>query len=192
MVYFQQIFSAFIEKSREVLSHLNWVDLIAIIIVVRTLYIGVRKGLLIEMFKLAGFSLGIFLAVTQFRQWGAALSEKSALPLQESEVISFLALLAMVYSATLILRLLFVRLFSGQTIGWWPRLAGGCVGVLRGCLVVLFLVVLTLAFSSEGYVAESIQAKSFLVPSLLEGGKHLYQAIHRLSDNFVIETVKSL
>ena len=193
MVYFQQISSAFLEKAQEILSYMNWVDLVGIIIVMRTLYIGIRKGLLIEIFKSFGLGAGIFVAVTQYRRWGVGLSEKTILPLRGAEIFAFVALFVMVSGAFLLLRFLVAKVATVQIHGVWNRIGGGALGFCRGCMWLIVLEVTALCLTpTTGYITQSIQERSFFGPSLLTGGKVTYQIAHRASTSFTIESFEEI
>lgn len=188
MVYFQQFAGVFVEKTKEILSHLNWVDLIGVAVVTRTIYFGLKKGLLIEIFKFLAFGVGVFTAVTQYKTWGAFLSERSRVPLRESEVFAFLAIFAVIYWISFLLRHLFVKVATVQIRGVWDRMAGGVLGFCRGCAWMIFLAVMVLCWTpATGYLAQSIRERSFFGPSLLKGGGFTYQIANQFSTSFAIE-----
>lgn len=193
MIYLQELLTAFLERFKLFLAQLNWVDLVGIVVVTRTLYIGLQKGLLIEIFKVFALGGGLVVAVTQYRRWGALLSEKIAFPLPVVEGVTFLLLFLLGYWALLLIRFLFMKIVTVQIGGVWDRVGGGLVGLLRGCL---WLVVLEGAFlcltPTSGYVAQSIREKSFFGPHLLAGGKATYQIANRTSTSFTIEKFEQL
>ena len=193
MIYLQGFSTALWGKSKEVLAHLNWMDLVGIIVVVRTFYSGIRRGLLIEIFKFSGFAVGIFFAVTQYRTWGAVLSERNVFPLREAEVFAFIAIFSVVYGASFLLRLLFVKVATVQIRGAWDRIGGGILGFSRGCLWMIFLEVTALCLSqTTGYLTQSIRERSFFGPSVLKGGEISYQMAHRASSSFAIEKFEKI
>ena len=193
MVYFQDFTVLFLGKAKEILSRLNWVDLVGIIVVIRTFYIGIRKGLLIEIFKVAGFSVGLFVAVTQYRSWSAVISEKSILPPREAEILTFAVIFALGYATACLLRFLFTKMATVQIRGAWDRIGGGVVGFGRGCLWMMVLEVGALCLNpTTGYLSQSIRERSFLGPSLLVGGKAAYQVANHFSSRFTIEKVEAI
>lgn len=193
MVYLHHFFSTFLGKAKEILSYLNWVDLIGIIVVIRTFYIGIRKGLLIEIFKFSGFAVGIFIAVTQYRAWGATLSERELFPLPQAEIVAFLAISGLVYASSMVLRFLVGKVATIQIRGAWDRLGGGLLGFARGCFWMMVLEVTALCFASTtGYLAQSIREKSFFGPSLLTGGKVTYQVTNQFSTSFAVEKFEKI
>ena len=193
MVYFHHLLTLFLGQKKEILSRLNWFDLIGIIVVIRTFYIGIRRGLFIEIFKVIGFGVGLFVAVTHYRAWGAVISEKSVLSLREAEVLTFGVIFALGYGVSFLLRFLLTKIGTVQIRGAWDRIGGGVVGLARGCLLMVFLEVATLCLSpASGYVSQSIQERSFFGPSLLSGGKVTYQVANQFSSSFTIEKVEAI
>ncbi len=193
MIYFQHFLTFFLGKTKEILAQLNWVDLIGIIIVVRTFYIGIRQGLLIEIFKVTGFGIGLFMAVTHYRNWGAVIAEKSVLPLWEAEVLTFGVIFVVGYGIFFLLRLLLMKMMTLQIRGAWDRIGGGVVGLARGCLVMIFLEVTALCLAAPtGYLSQSIRERSFFGPPLLTGGKVTYQVANQFSSSFTIEKVEAI
>ncbi|MBI4436834.1 MAG: CvpA family protein [Candidatus Omnitrophica bacterium] len=185
MVYLHEFFSSLLRGTKDFLSHLNWVDLIVLIIVVRTIYIGFKKGLFIEIFKCFGLGTSIFFAVTQYQAWGGVFSEKLNWPLQGGEVLAFVSFFAACYLLSVLLRILVEKIATVQIRGAWDRVGGGVVGLGRGCLWVIFLEAIAL-FLTSGYLAQSIQEKSFFSPHLLTGGRASYQMVHRVTSSFAV------
>jgi len=186
VIYLHDFFSNVLNVAREFLSQLNWVDLIAIVIVARTIYIGVRRGLLIEIFKFLGFGAGLYLAVTQYKGWGAVLSERMTWSPDWAGKIAFLAIFILCYGAIVFLRMALEKIATIQINGAWNRIGGALLGFGRGCLWVIVLEVVAVSLTSR-YVAQSVRDKSFFGPSLLVGGKLTYQGLNRISSSFVIE-----
>ena len=193
MVYLQESATLFLGKAKEILSRLNWVDVIGIIVVIRTFYIGIRRGLLIEIFKIAGFGVGLFIALTQYRSWSEVISEKSILPIREAEVLTFLVIFALGYGITSLVRFILMKAATFKIPGGWDRIGGGLLGFGRGCLWLIFLEVTALCLSPmAGYLSQSIRERSFFGPSLLSGGKVTYQVANRFSSRFTSEKVEAI
>jgi len=185
MVYLHEFFTTFLRGTKDFLSHLNWVDLFVLIIVVRTFYIGFRKGLFIEIFKWFGLGAGIFFAVTQYHAWGAVFSERFKWPLRGAEVLVFISFFVGCYALAVVFRIIVEKIATVQIHGAWDRLGGGFLGLGRGCLWVIFLEATVLCFTS-GYLAQSIQEKSFFSPPLLKGGRVTYQIVQRVTSSFAV------
>lgn len=193
MVYFQHFLTLFLGKTKEILAQLNWVDIVGIIVVIRTFYIGIRQGLLIEIFKVTGFGIGLFMAVTQYRNWGAVIAEKSVLSPWQAEVVTFGVIFVVGYGLFFLLRLFVMKMMTLQIRGAWDRIGGGMVGLARGCLVMIFLEVTALCLAAPaGYLSQSIRERSFFGPSLLTGGKVTYQVANHVSSSFTIEKVEAI
>jgi len=191
MVYLQEFFSSFWGRTKDIISYLNWVDLLVIIIVARSVYIGIKRGLFIEIFKFSALVVGIYVAVTQYQAGAALLEERFSFRVAEGTV--GMGLFALVYCGVTFLRFLIGKVRMPEPPGAGGRLVGGGLGFCRGCA--WFVVLGTLALSltpPSGYLAESLREKAFLGAPLLEGGEVVYRFTHRLSTSFTIDSFETV
>jgi len=188
MVYFHRLSATLVEKGSAFFSHLNWFDLIVIIIVMRSIYIGIRKGLFIEIFKMLSLGLGIFVAMTQSGRLGEWASGWSPLPLPEARILLFFLLFVGIYGGMAVIRFLLMRLITAEAPTLWQRIGGSILGLCRGWLWMIFLGASIVYFAPpSSYLFQSIQKESFFGPSLLSGGKGIYRFVQRMTTSSNLE-----
>lgn len=133
-------------KFTPLIKQLNWVDIFILILIIRITYIGIKRGLVTELFKILGTILSIFLSMHYYPKLGNFIHERSPLPLGFADFISFLALVIMGHLFFLMLRttfLLLVRIEPQNILNKW---GGLILGILRGLLAVsLFISILCLS-----------------------------------------------
>ena len=186
MVYLTQLVTTLWEAAKAVLSKLNWVDIVILIILLRTGYIGIRRGLFIEIIKTVGLVAGLGVAVTQHVSIGKEIFLRLNLGQTLSQGIAFLGIFLITYVAVLILGIGLQKLLKIEAHGFWDRFWGAWAGLGRGLVVAACL--LTGSFlAGSGYLEESIENRSLLAPMLVKGGSVVYASLHHFSASFTIE-----
>ncbi len=74
----------------ELINKINWLDVLVFLLFIRTLAIGIKRGLIVEFFKLLGVLTAIVISLHYFSRLGAFLNSKSPLPLEFADFISLL------------------------------------------------------------------------------------------------------
>jgi uncharacterized membrane protein required for colicin V production len=135
----------------DILKQFNWVDIVVIILLLRIGYIAFKNGLLIELFKLLGTTLAIYLALhyyTTFSDWInqrlPILREK--VPFEFLDFLSFLALAILGYLIFVLLRSMFYRVINKieavpQLNHWGGLVLGLARGILFNSLIIFMLVI---------------------------------------------------
>jgi membrane protein required for colicin V production len=94
---------------------MNWLDIVILVILVITVFLGLKAGLIKMVISLAGLILGIFMAGRLYQ----ALADK---------------LSVMIVAA--IVAWLLTKLISAITLGWVNRLGGALVGLLIAAIFI--------------------------------------------------------
>ena len=137
----------------------NWVDVIAVTLLIRTGYIGFQLGLAAELIKLVGLTMGFFVGFRIYQGWGDVIARNSFLSIEWAAALALTILVVVVYLAvTRILR------FFGNLVevNFQDRLsqAGGLfAGLFRGVLMMSVILVVGLQLPSP-YLQASIQEHS--------------------------------
>jgi uncharacterized membrane protein required for colicin V production len=150
------------------------VDLLAVIIVVRSTYVGPRRGFFGELFYILGFYLAIIASV-HFYPFGSNFINKYLyIPLNISDLISFLIIISCVYFAVkssygLLQKLIRIEIFPAinNIIG---LLLGFCKGFIISALLILIMLLVPVS-----YITDSVKAKSLFSPFLIKTGVALYK-----------------
>ena len=116
-------------------NRINWVDVLAVILLVRMGYIGFRLGLGAELLKLAGLVTGFFAGFRYYQQAGDWLAQKSFL---STEWASVVAMGLIVLSSYFVVTRVFRVLEKVVQISFEKRLnqvGGMLAGMGRGLLI---------------------------------------------------------
>ena len=186
MVYFTQLITTLWEGAKGFLSELNWVDIVILTLLLRTGYIGIRKGLFIEIMKSAGLGAGFIVSTTQHVRIGNEISQRLNLDQTLSQGLAFFGVLFITYVAVRLFGLGLRKLFKIEAHGFWDCFWGAWAGLVRGTAVATCLLTGGLLLGS-GYLAESIENRSLLAPWLVKGGSAVYTSLHHFSASFALE-----
>ncbi len=143
----------------EILKKLNWVDLVILIIFLRVVWIGIRAGLSIELFKFLGTISAAYIALHYFTLLSDSLKHilpftiKTA-PIEFIDFLSFIILVIISYLIFAALRMLFYRFLKMEAVPALSRWSGLILGILRGVLLTS-LIAFMLVISSISYLKNS-------------------------------------
>lgn len=160
----------------EVFQRLNWVDIFVVILLIRTSYIGARTGLSVELFKLIGILVGLYLAMRFYSNLGGWITSKIALPTELADGLSFLILIfasiiSLKYVGVILSKV--VKLTFAERFDKW----GGFIsGLLRGA-VLLSLIFMFLGILQIDYFTKSIEERSLTGPYIKRITPQAYRVI---------------
>jgi membrane protein required for colicin V production len=145
------------------MGDLNYLDILAILILLLSVLTAAAKGLMLELLSLASVIVGLFLAAMFYPRLASMLG---MVGIDGDLVASFLAFV-MIFIGTLIAGAIVSgavnRVLKHLHLKWMDRLLGGAFGLLRGYLInsVVFLA-LTAFQMKQDLLAESKLAEFFL------------------------------
>lgn len=128
----------------ELLSKLNWVDVLVIIVFLRSIYIGLKRGLIVEFFKLLGVIVAIVVSFHYYSHIADFLNAKSPLPLDLADFVSLLFLSALIIVLFKFIRDGFNVLVKAEVKSFFDKFAGFILSLLRAfslsslTLIILF------------------------------------------------------
>lgn len=161
----------------DVLSRANWVDLLVVIICLRTIYISFQDGLSREIFPLFGSILSLVLALHLYTKIGSAVH--TAVGIIPLSILNLAGFITMILAAGIVLKLLRVVVDAVIKVTWHPlieKFGGVIVGVLKGA-VVSSTVLVMLALVPLSYLQASIKDKSLSGMFFLRLGPGIYRAV---------------
>ena len=148
---------------------MNWLDIALGLIVLLSVFAGLRKGLSREIIGLAASILGLVLATWFYRTAGARLE-----PYVSSQWLASLGGFLLIFFGVMILGALLSAVIGGllKTIGLSPidRLLGALFGMARGLLFCFGIVTLLIAFlpaEKPGSLPQAV-LQSRMAPYLIE------------------------
>lgn len=164
----------------EAFHRINWVDVLIVILLIRTSYIGAKTGLSTEIFKIVGVLLGLYFGIKYYSVVGSWMSSKISLPQEVSEGAAFLIL---VLVSMLSLKLVtwglekIVKLTFADKLNKW---GGFIIGLLRGGIV-LSLLFMFFGIIQVDYLVKSVEERSLTGPLVQKIAPVTYQAITEAS-----------
>ena len=164
----------------EVFQRINWVDVLIVILLFRTSYIGARNGLSEEIFRIIGVLLGLFLSIKFYSPLGSRINSTISLPQEFIDGATFLILILL---SMLSLKLIslgltkIVKLAFADKIDKW---GGFIVGLFRGA-VLMSLLFMLFSIIQVDYLVKSVEERSLTGPYVEKIAPNVYQAIARTS-----------
>ncbi len=148
---------------------MNWLDITLGLIILLSVFAGLRKGLSREIIGLAASILGLILAIWFYRTAGAHLQQYVS-----SQWLASLGGFLLIFFGVLIAGAVLSAAIGGllKTVGLSPvdRLLGGVFGLARGLLFCFGTVTLLIAFlpsSNPGQLPQAV-LQSRMAPYLIE------------------------
>jgi membrane protein required for colicin V production len=146
------------------LSHMNWLDIVIIILLIGSVIGGIMNGLIKSIFGLAGLIAGVILAgrfyVSLADHLGFISNDNTA------RVVAFILIFVFICVIAALLGLIFSKILSAISLGWINRFLGGLLGLLIGAIAIAaILVILTKYAGISDTVARSALG-TFLVDKL--------------------------
>ena len=164
----------------EVFHRINWIDILVVILLFRTSYIGARTGLSEEIFRIIGILLGLFFSIKYYSALGSRINASIALPQELIDGITFLILILL---SILTMKLVslglakIVKLAFADKIDKW---GGFIVGLFRGA-VILSLLFTLFGILQVDYLVKSVEERSLTGPYIEKIASNVYQVIARTS-----------
>jgi len=159
----------------DILTHTNWVDVLVLIIVLRTSYVAFQEGLSHEIFPLIGNLVIVVASLHYYAKLGSFFSEN--LVKMPPSIADFLSFLILVIGIGLLFRVIKVLLDMIIKVEWHPlleRLGGMVFGVARA-FIAASLVLMILALVPLPYLQRSIRDRSLTGPYVLGVGPYIYE-----------------
>ncbi|MFZ5979633.1 MAG: CvpA family protein [Candidatus Zixiibacteriota bacterium] len=154
---------------------MNWIDGVLIALLLVSIIIGSKKGLIRELMAFAVFFVAIIISVNyidNFAVW--VYNQVGGSPLI-SAFLSFVILLALSYAAFKLLGLLFYKVAAIKNTGKRDQMGGALIGFLRGWLAIGFLTMLVFLLPMPDTFYTSFEASFFgptvakTIPLIYEG-----------------------
>lgn len=142
-------------------SQFNWIDILIIICSLRMCYIGLKRGMGIELFKLLNLVFCSFVVFHYYFALGEFIHNKiPALPVEPAIIFSYIVLITII---TILFRILREGVFvfvKTETIGSFSKYLGLFLGFIRGILISA-LIIFGLMVSTIHYFELSARTSFF-------------------------------
>lgn len=143
----------------EYILKINWVDIIILILLLRTSYVGFIQGLSYEILTLIGIITAVVLAIHNYKHVGRFFINHLNLPVEFSNFLSFLILVFGVIVIFRYIRNIFYRYAKLEIFPTLEKFGGLIFGFIRGCIFAS-LVLLILSLMPNDYIRKSIHEGS--------------------------------
>ncbi len=173
---------------------MNWIDAILIVLLLASVIIGSKKGLIRELMAFVIFFVAIIFSVNyvdNFAVWVYNLLGGSPLV---SAFLSFVFLLAISYAVFKVLGLLFYKVAALKQTGRKDQMGGALIGFLRGWVTIGFLTFLVFLFPLPSQFYDSFEA-SFFGPAVAKTIPLIYEGtspIHPQNPDFMEKIERTL
>lgn len=162
----------------DLISRVNWVDVLFLIIILRSIYVGAHRGFFTELFNVLGVGIAIVLSIHFYSPAAGLLLKYLFIPLNISNLIAFALVALCVYFLfqlveAVIKKLVKVEILpaSNKVIS---KVGGPVIGFCKGIAVSIF-VFLVLLLIPIGYVINAAKTNSLSGEFFSQAAVTLYQ-----------------
>jgi len=161
-----------------IISKLNWIDILLLICILRMGYVGLKRGLFIEIFKILNVLVCCFVTFHFYSSVGQLINSKlPPLPLDAAKIFSYTALCIIITLIFSIIREAIVVILRIETPTNIIKFLGAVLGVLRG-VIISGLIIFGLYISTIHYLEMSARV-SFLGQKVVMVPTKIYESIFR-------------
>ncbi len=156
------------------MTYISWVDLLVIIVVLRSTYVGSQRGFFGELFHIFGICLVIVFSIHFYTPVSNFLNQYLFIPLNIAYIIGFLIVTIVIY---LIFKCIYGFLRKVIKIEAFPvinKIGGSVLGFCKGFAIATFLIFIML-LTPIRYITESAKTKSSFAPFFIKAGTLLYE-----------------
>ena len=161
-----------------ILKRCNWLDVFVLIIFFRISYIAIINGLAVELFKLLGTLLAVYLSLHYYTPLADFIGNRLNLKSTPKELLSLLIFITLVISGYLvfvILRKIFSRFIMLEPLPNLNKWGGFFFGIARFILCISLIMYL-FVISPSGYLRHSFN-NSFSGRHLLKAAPGAYSSL---------------
>ena len=156
------------------LQHLNWIDLLVAAFVARAIYIGIKRGFVVELFKLVGTIAALYITLHFCTVFSKILHEKLHLQVALSDILSFGFLWGTITLTAKLVRDTLLMLVHIEPQGILNKWGGLVLSIFRGILLASLTLVyleVTNVESFQKYIRDSVTGKRLvrIAPDMYEG-----------------------
>ena len=161
------------------IDRINWVDVLAVILLVRMGYIGFRLGLGAELLKLAGLTSGFFAGFRYYQQVGDGLAQNTFLSVEWASVLALGAIVIASYFLVTRAARLLEKLVQVNFEKKVNQIGGLLAGLTRGLLVSSVILVACQQLPAPA-MQESIRENSLSGPLVSKMAPAVYDQLREL------------
>ena len=173
---------------------MNWIDGVLIILLLVSVIVGSKKGLIREFMAFVVFFAAIIVSVNYIDNFAVWVYERLGGSPLISAFLSFAILLALTYAVFKILGILFYKIANIKQTGRKDQMGGALIGFLRGWVAIGFLSFLTFLLPMPDAFYTSYES-SFFGPAVAKTIPLMFEStakIHPNNPNFMEQIERTL
>ncbi|MFH0764389.1 MAG: CvpA family protein [Candidatus Omnitrophota bacterium] len=158
----------------DIITRLNWVDILIVIIMLRTSYVAFQDGLSHEIFPLIGAFLSLVLSLAYYKKIAFIISQNiGGMPISISSFMSFVIIFAAVIFVFKLVRLVFDKIIK---VTWHPLIEkfGGLLAGAVKASIITSAILIALVLLPLSYLKWSITDRSLIGMYFLKVGPSIY------------------
>lgn len=173
---------------------MNWIDGILIVLLLASVIVGSKKGLIRELMAFIVFFTAIIVSVNYIDDFAVWVYSKLGGSPLISALLSFVILIAVSYAVFKILGLLFYKVANIKQVGRRDQMGGALIGFLRGWVTVGFLTLLVFLIPMPNNFYVAFESSFFgpavakTIPLMFDGTSKL----HPQTPDFMSQMEKTL
>jgi len=140
---------------------MNWLDIVILIVLVISIVMGIRAGVIKVLFTLAGGIIGVVLAGRFSDSLGSKLTFISSV--STAKIVAFVVILVVVLIIAAILAFVIKKIASLVLLGWIDKLGGGVLGLVLGAIFCAALLTMWVKFQGGSGTVTSSAISRFLI-----------------------------
>lgn len=157
-------------RAMGIITRINWVDVVAVIIMLRISYVAFHDGLSREIFPLIGSIITLTVSLYYYKKIASSIAGMPA------ELLNFLAFVVLIIAIGFICKLIKFILDKIIKVTWHPlieRLGGLFAGIARAAIITC-IVVTAISLMPLSYLQHSVRERSISGMYFLKIGPYIY------------------
>jgi len=159
-----------------VLQKINWIDLLVVILLVRSSYVGFTKGFGWELFRFIGYISTVIATVYYYEYASQLIGDYFPVVYSFSNLLSFTGVYLVILFIFKFVNILIEKVIKIETVSGVERLGGLLLGFLRGTIFTSFLLI-SLVFTPIPYFEKSIKERSYTGQVIIKVAPFVYEKI---------------
>ena len=159
-----------------VLQKINWIDLLVVILLVRSSYVGFTKGFGWELFRFIGYVSTVVATVYYYEYASQLIADYFPVVCSFSNLLSFTGIYIIILLIFKFINILIEKIIKIETVSGIERAGGFLLGFLRGAIFTSFLLI-TLVFTPIPYFEKSIKERSYTGQVVIKVAPFVYEKI---------------
>ena len=161
------------------LNQINWIDIVVLIILIRTSYVGLSRGITKDFFSFLAIVVATCLSIHYYEKLAGFLAGHLDFLNQKTAIL--LSFILLVAGSLLILKIfvfLISRLIKIEFASFLEKIGGLIIGIVYGFLLSSLLLII-LSFSQTDYIQGSLK-RSYSAPFIIKIAPRTYDAVLKI------------